>query len=94
MIKDIKEKPSKFVLYYVSKQEYADKVLMDSIRKECAEYKKQKYQPAIFISGNDSLEECIYHFIKHNQEVMATHPEHYKESDKWVKPKCKTTEVI
>ena len=49
MIKDIKEEPIKAVLYYISQEEYANEALMASIRAECAEYKKQKYQPAIFI---------------------------------------------
>lgn len=93
MIKDIKETPTKLVLYYVSQQEYADPVLMESIRKESAEYKKHKYQPAVFISGNDPLEDCIYNLIKHNLELMATHPERFKGSAKWVMPKTETTEV-
>lgn len=86
MIKDIKETPSKFVLYYVSKQEAADQALMDAIRKECTEYKRQNYQPAIFISGDQDLEDCMYHLMKANKELMATHPERFKGSHKWVKP--------
>ena len=59
---------------------------MESIRKECAEFKKQKYQPVVFISGNESLEECLYHLMKHNIELMVTHPERFKGSANWAKP--------
>lgn len=93
MIKNIKETPTKLVLYYISQQEYADPDLMESIRKECVEYKKQKYQPAIFISGNEPLEDCIYHLMKHNIKLMATHPERFKGSAKWVVSMAETTEV-
>ncbi len=92
MIKDIKETPIKAVIYYISQQEHEDSAIMDSIRKECAEFKKQKYQPVVFISGNESLEECLYYLMKHNIELMATHPERFKGSANWTKPNTEIKE--
>ncbi len=77
MIKDIKEEPIKAVLYYISQEEYANEALMASVRAECAEYKEQKYQPVIFISGNESLEVSMYWLLKHNLKVLAEHPERF-----------------
>ena len=77
MVKEIKEEPIKAVLYYVSQAENANKELMASVRAECVEYKKQAYQPVIFISGNESLEETLYYLMKHNLQVLAEHPERF-----------------
>ncbi len=85
MVKDIKETPIKAVLYYVSKAEHADPDFMDSIRKEFADYKKQGYQPVVFISGDGDLKECMYYLMKHNLELMATHPERFRGRNAWVK---------
>ncbi len=92
VIKNIKETPIKAVIYYICQQEHADLALMDSIYKECAEFKKQEYQPVIFISGKESLEECLYYLMKHNIELMATHPERFKGSANWAKPNIEAEE--
>ncbi len=77
MVKKIKEKPIKAVLYFLSKEEAKDEALMATIKNECKEYKKQGYQPVIFESGEESLEICIHDLIKHNLTLMATHPEKF-----------------
>jgi len=77
VVKDIKEEPIKAVLYYINQREYANEEFMASIRAECAEYKNQKYQPAIFISGNEDLKETLYWLLKHNLKVLAEHPERF-----------------
>ncbi len=67
----ISEKPMKAVLFYISKEEGADKEFMNSLNPQFNAWKARGYFPAVFESGNGSLEDAMYLLMKHNIELKA-----------------------
>lgn len=68
---EIRERPFKTVLFWMSKEEAADKELNASLKPRFAEWKKKKYLPVIFESGDGNLEDSMYMLMKRNLEVLA-----------------------
>ena len=68
---EIRERPFKTVLFWMSKEEAADKELNASLKPQFAEWKKKKYLPVVFESGDGNLEDSMYMLMKRNIEVLA-----------------------
>ena len=68
---EIRERPFKTVLIWMSKEEAADKQLNASLKSQFAEWKKKKYLPVVFESGDGNLEDSMYMLMKRNLEVLA-----------------------
>ena len=68
---EIKERPMKMVCCWMSAEEGQDKELMASLRPRFKEWKSKKYQPVVYISGTESLEEGMYMLMKRNYEELA-----------------------
>ena len=68
---EIRERPFKTVLFWMSKEEAADKELNASLKPQFAEWKKKKYLTVIFESGDGNLEDSMYMLMRRNLEVLA-----------------------
>lgn len=78
---EIRESPVKAVLYWLSKTEAEDEVLMSSLRPRFAEWKAKKYLPVVMESGEGDIEESMYYLMKHNLEAMAKSGNHSSKQD-------------
>ncbi len=67
----VKEKPIKAVLFYISEEEAADKELMKSLNPQFDSWKAKGYLPTVFESGKGSLEDGMYMLMKYNMELIA-----------------------
>ena len=68
---EIRERPYKTVLLWMSKEEAADEELQASLKPKFAEWKKKNYLPIVFESGEGNLEDSMYMLMKRNLEVLA-----------------------
>ncbi|MCH5191713.1 MAG: hypothetical protein J1F23_06060 [Oscillospiraceae bacterium] len=68
---EVKERPMKMVCCWMSAEEGQDKELMASLRPRFKEWKSKNYQPVVYISGTESLEEGMYMLMKRNYEELA-----------------------
>ena len=68
---EIRERPYKTVLLWMSSEEAADEDLKASLKPRFAEWKKNKYLPIVFESGEGNLEDSMYMMMKRNLEVLA-----------------------
>ncbi|MBR3588980.1 MAG: hypothetical protein IKL16_05410 [Clostridia bacterium] len=68
---DVKEKPRKMVLIWLSVDEANDRDLMHTLEEKYGEWKNQGYLPVVFKSGTGNLEDSMYLLMKHNYEVYA-----------------------
>ena len=68
---EIRERPYKTVLLWMSREEAADEKLTASLKPRFAEWKKNKYLPIVFESGEGKLEDSMYMLMKRNLEVLA-----------------------
>lgn len=71
MIIEVKEGSEKMVYYWMSNEEGQDKELMASLGPQFKEWKSKKYQPVVFISGTESLEDGMYMLMKRNYKEIA-----------------------
>lgn len=69
---EVHEQPHKTVIFWLSKEESEDKNFLASLQPQFKEWKVKKYQPVVFESGTQSLEDSIYLLMKHNYKVLAT----------------------
>lgn len=68
---EIRERPYKTVLLWMSREEAADEKLIASLKPRFAEWKKKNYLPIVFESGEGDLEGSMYMLMKRNLEVLA-----------------------
>ena len=68
---EIRERPYKTVLLWMSREEAADEKLTASLKPRFAEWKKKNYLPIVFESGEGNLEDSMYMLMKRNLEVLA-----------------------
>ena len=68
---EIRERPYKTVLLWMSREEAADEELQASLNPKFAEWKKKNYLPIVFESGEGNLEDSMYMLMKRNLEVLA-----------------------
>ena len=68
---EIRERPYKTVLLWMSREEAADKELKAFLKPRFAEWKKKNYLPIVFESGEGNLEDSMYMLMKRNLEVLA-----------------------
>lgn len=66
---EIKESPMKMVCYWMSAEEGQNEELMASLEPQFEEWKLKKYQPVIYVSGSDSLEDEMYMLMKQNSNA-------------------------
>ncbi len=67
----VRETPIKAVLFYVSKEEAENKELINSLNPQFDSWKSKGYFPAVFESGEGSLEDGMYMLMKYNMELIA-----------------------
>lgn len=67
---EVTERPMKMVCYWMSTQEGQDEELMASLKPQFKEWKLKKYQPVIYVSGTDSLEDGMYMLMKRNYDRL------------------------
>ena len=67
----VKEEPFKAVLFWLSKQEAADKEGMATLKAIFPSIKEEGYLPVIYESGDGDLEESITLLIKNHIYEMA-----------------------
>lgn len=72
MKREVHEEPYKTVIFWLSKEECEDENLLASLQPQFKEWKSKKYQPVVFESGTQSLEDGMYLIMKHNYKVFAT----------------------
>jgi len=68
---EIRERPYKVVLYWMSKEEAENKNLIDSLKPQFLAWKDKKYLPVIFESGNGNLEDSMYMLMRRNLEILV-----------------------
>ena len=68
---EVRERPYKTVLFWVSRKEASDKAFMATLKPQFAKWKAQKYQPVVLESGEGNLEESMYMLMKRNLEILA-----------------------
>lgn len=68
---EIRERPYKTVLLWMSREEAADEKLTASLKPKFAAWKKKNYLPIVFESGEGNLEDSMYMLMKRNLEVLA-----------------------
>lgn len=68
---EVRERPYKAVMFWLSKEESKDKNLLASLQPRFKEWKAKKYLPVVFETGIQSLEDGMYMLMKHNYEVLA-----------------------
>lgn len=67
---EVTERPMKMVCYWMSTLEGQDEELMASLKPQFKEWKLKKYQPVIYVSGTDSLEDGMYMLMKRNYDRL------------------------
>ena len=68
---EIRERPYKVVLYWMSREEAENKNLIDSLKPQFLAWKDKKYLPVIFESGDGNLEDSMYMLMRRNLELMV-----------------------
>ena len=72
MKREVHEEPYKTVIFWLSKEECEDENFLASLQPQFKEWKSKKYQPVVFESGTQGLEDGMYLIMKHNYKVLAT----------------------
>ena len=67
---EVKEKP-KLVLFYLSRQEIADKELMKEIEDNAQALKNLSFLSVVVESGEDDLKDSLYCLMKQNRKAVA-----------------------
>lgn len=67
---EVKEKPN-LVLFYLSRQETADKELMKEIEGNAQALKNLSFLSVVVESGEDDLKDSLYCLMKQNRKAVA-----------------------
>ena len=68
---EVRERPYKTVLFWLSREEAGDEDLMASLNPQFSKWKAKNYLPVVFQSGDGDLEDSMYMLMKRNLEVLA-----------------------
>ena len=68
---EVKEKPCKMVLFYLSRKEAADKKLRQSLDENARIWKENSFLSVVVESGADDLEDSLYCLMKQNRKAVA-----------------------
>lgn len=68
---EVKESPHPLVLFWISREEGADKEFMELLKPQFRAWKSKKYQPILFESGAGNQEDSMYLLMKRNYEILA-----------------------
>ena len=66
-----KERPSKLVYIWISKDEGRDSALLASLKEKYAIWRAEGYMPVVMESGDNSLEHIMHGLMKHHYESQA-----------------------
>lgn len=72
----VREAPRKVVYYWLTREEAADKKLMNALKIQFKEWKEKNYLSVVFESGSENLEDNIYNLMKRNMELFAKKQEY------------------
>lgn len=67
---EVRERPRKMILYWMSKDESQNTDLMLSLRSEFKMWKTHNYQPVVFVSGEGNMQDSMYLLMKRNRLNM------------------------
>ncbi len=67
----IEEQPQKIVYIWISQEEGRNQELLDSLKPQYPEWKRQGYLPVVMESGGRRFEDLLYLLMKINYERMA-----------------------
>ena len=68
---EVRERPYKAVLFWLSREEAGDESLIASLTPQFSKWKSKNYLPVVFESGDGNLEDSMYMLMKRNLEVLA-----------------------
>ena len=68
---EVKEKPCRMVLFYLSRKEAADKKLQQSLKENARIWKENSFLSVVVESGTDDLEDSLYCLMKQNRKAIA-----------------------
>lgn len=70
-LKIVVNENKRIVEFWLTNEEKNNKELKNTIVSDCKEWKKKKFFPVIFESGNGDLKDSIEGLLRHNCETMA-----------------------
>ena len=68
---EVKEQPCKLILFYLSREESADKNLRQALRENAQIWKDNSFLSVVVESGEDDIEDSLYCLMKQNRKAVA-----------------------
>lgn len=68
---EVKEKPCKMVLFYLSRKEAANQKLRQTLKENARIWKENSFLSVVVESGTDDLEDSLYCLMKQNRKAIA-----------------------